>query len=141
MFHYGKCPKCGKNRIDVNEDDSIIICRSCGHEEKVEDYAERLRAKMPKVSWTPYHCPICGKITQYEKYIPTLSEAYDEKVKLELLVQPCDDCKNAIKWAKQRMQEGTQNKFKTMYKGYEVVDGNKIIIPITEYDRLLEEIK
>ena len=140
MFHFGKCPKCGMKRIDANEDDSIIICRSCGHQENVEDYRERLRNTMPKVSWT-YNCPICGKKTRYEKYITTLGEAYDEKVKLEVLVHPCDDCKNAIEQAKQRMREGTQNKFKTMYKGYEVVDEDKIIIPITEYDRLLEEIK
>ena len=136
MF-YGECPKCGVKRIHAKEDFSIIICRNCGHEEKAEDYRERLRAKMPKVLWT-YNCPICGKSTRYEKYITTIGEAFDETEKLEARVTPCEDCKNAIKWAKQRMREG-QVKCKKMYKGYEVVDGDKIIIPIAEYDRILED--
>ena len=138
MVHYGVCPKCGEKRIDYNEDNNSIVCRSCGHQENVEDYRERLRNTMPKVSWK-YNCPICGKITAYDKYITTLSEAYDTTEKLKSIVHPCDDCKNAIEWAKQRMQEEMQTKSKMMYKGYEVVDGDKIIIPITEYDRLMED--
>lgn len=138
MFYYGECPKCGVKRTDYNEDNNSIVCRSCGHEEKVDDFRGRLRVTMPKVSWT-YNCPICGQPTRYEKYIATLSEAFDETEKLEALVTPCEDCKKAIEWTKQRMRERTQNRCKTMYKGYEVVDGDKIIIPITEYDRLMED--
>lgn len=87
-----KCIKCGQET--TTDSLGVYRCPSCGY--VVNDLVYREPIINPDDYQIAIHCMICGKEVVRTKHIP---------VSISELIKVCDDCKEAIAWAKEKMKE------------------------------------